>query len=144
MAGGSASTVAGVNVLERIRRRRPPGPVLPARAWFDEPDASDRIADHVTDEADRAVLGSWVRDGYAIVENVVPHDLLDAMVDDLDTMFTGDETFAGVGLHDLVMPDGHPGDAFLREAAHGLSHDHRINHSTIQIETAPDHGQADC
>ena len=44
----------------------------------------------------------------------------------------------------LVMPDGHPGDAFLREAAHGLSHDHRINHSTIQIETAPDHGQADC
>lgn len=44
----------------------------------------------------------------------------------------------------LVMPDGHPGDAFLREAAHGLSHDHRINHSTIQIETAPDHCQADC
>ncbi|MBY6015031.1 cation diffusion facilitator family transporter [Qipengyuania gaetbuli] len=35
----------------------------------------------------------------------------------------------------LVMPGGHPGDAFLREAAHELEHHHRINHATIQVET---------
>ena len=34
----------------------------------------------------------------------------------------------------LVMPGGHPGDAFLKDIAHTLAHDHRIGHSTIQVE----------
>ena len=34
----------------------------------------------------------------------------------------------------LVMPGGHPGDAFLREVAEELAHHHRIGHTTIQIE----------
>ena len=40
----------------------------------------------------------------------------------------------------LVMPQGHPGDAFLRDVAHDLEHHHRIGHPTIQIETS----RADC
>ncbi|WP_427968527.1 cation diffusion facilitator family transporter [Altererythrobacter sp.] len=36
----------------------------------------------------------------------------------------------------LVMPTGHPGDAFLQEVAHRLEHDHGIGHTTLQIETA--------
>lgn len=35
----------------------------------------------------------------------------------------------------LVIPGGHPGDAFLHEIAHRLDHDHGIGHATIQIET---------
>jgi len=34
----------------------------------------------------------------------------------------------------LVMPGGHPGDAFLMETAHRLQHDFRIGHATLQIE----------
>ena len=34
----------------------------------------------------------------------------------------------------LVMPGGHPGDAFLREVAEELAHHHRIGHTTIQVE----------
>jgi len=34
----------------------------------------------------------------------------------------------------LVMPGGHPGDAFLREVAEELEHHHRIGHTTLQIE----------
>ncbi|RYD61685.1 MAG: cation transporter, partial [Sphingomonadales bacterium] len=34
----------------------------------------------------------------------------------------------------LVMPDGHPGDAFLIDLQHRLEHDHGIDHITIQIE----------
>lgn len=34
----------------------------------------------------------------------------------------------------LVMPAGHPGDAFLAEVAHQLAHHHRIGHATIQVE----------
>lgn len=35
----------------------------------------------------------------------------------------------------LVMPNGHPGDGFLMDTAHGLKHRFSIGHSTIQIET---------
>lgn len=36
----------------------------------------------------------------------------------------------------LVMPGGHPGDAFLKEIAHHLRHEFGISHPTIQIEMA--------
>lgn len=34
----------------------------------------------------------------------------------------------------LVMPGGHPGDAFLRDIGEELMHHHRIGHATVQIE----------
>ncbi|MXO74672.1 cation diffusion facilitator family transporter [Altererythrobacter aerius] len=34
----------------------------------------------------------------------------------------------------LVMPGGHPGDAFLHAVAHDLDHDFGIGHATIQVE----------
>lgn len=34
----------------------------------------------------------------------------------------------------LVMPGGHPGDAFLQEVTEELEHHHRISHVTVQIE----------
>ena len=38
----------------------------------------------------------------------------------------------------LVMPQGHPGDAFLADVCTRLQHDYRIGHATIQIETDPE------
>ena len=35
----------------------------------------------------------------------------------------------------LVMPDGHPGDAFLHEVSERLDHDFAIHHATMQVET---------
>jgi len=40
----------------------------------------------------------------------------------------------------LVIPGGHPGDAFLRGLAHDLDHRFGIGHSTVQVET----GTGDC
>ena len=34
----------------------------------------------------------------------------------------------------LVMPGGHPGDAFLHEIADGIDHEFAIGHATMQIE----------
>lgn len=34
----------------------------------------------------------------------------------------------------LLIPEGHPGDAFLEDAQHRLQHDFRIGHATLQIE----------
>lgn len=42
----------------------------------------------------------------------------------------------------VVMPDGHPGDAFLHDLAHELEHDFGIGHATIQVETEGGHGCA--
>ena len=43
----------------------------------------------------------------------------------------------------LVMPGGHPGDAFLEKIAHDLHHHFHITHPTIQIEfDDPNHGCA--
>ncbi len=44
----------------------------------------------------------------------------------------------------LVMPAGHPGDAFLREIAHELDHHHGIGHATVQVEQARNGGCAEC
>ena len=35
----------------------------------------------------------------------------------------------------LVMPQGHPGDAFLHDLAHELEHRFSIEHATVQVET---------
>ena len=35
----------------------------------------------------------------------------------------------------LVMPQGHPGDAFLHDLAHELEHRFHIGHATVQVET---------
>lgn len=80
---------------------------MPTVAWFDAPAASDEIDARAETSEDRAILESWVRHGYAIVEQVVPHDLIDSMLADLDQMFVGDELYPDVTLHDLVLDDGH-------------------------------------
>lgn len=38
----------------------------------------------------------------------------------------------------LVIPSGHPGDAFLHDLTHELDHDFGIGHATIQVETTPE------
>ncbi|WP_239804491.1 cation diffusion facilitator family transporter [Croceicoccus hydrothermalis] len=42
----------------------------------------------------------------------------------------------------LVMPGGHPGDAFLHDVAHRLEHDHGVHHTTLQVELNPEAGCA--
>ena len=44
----------------------------------------------------------------------------------------------------LVMPGGHPGDAFLREASDELEHHHAIGHVTLQVETTFEDCGKDC
>ncbi|APE27129.1 cation diffusion facilitator family transporter [Aurantiacibacter gangjinensis] len=44
----------------------------------------------------------------------------------------------------LVMPGGHPGDAFLHEITHRLEHDHGVGHVTIQVETTFDNCDVGC
>jgi cobalt-zinc-cadmium efflux system protein len=39
----------------------------------------------------------------------------------------------------LVIPAGHPGDAFIHDLARELEHDFGVHHTTLQIETAGQH-----
>lgn len=75
------------------------------------------VPDSVDESAVRAYLN-----GLPGVDRV--HDLHIWPMSTTETAFTAH----------LVMPDGHPGDAFLHEVAHELEHSHNIGHATIQIE----------
>ena len=44
----------------------------------------------------------------------------------------------------LVMPGGHPGDAFLHDIAHELEHRFEIGHVTVQVETGGVEHCVDC
>lgn len=87
------------------RRSAPPEP--PADAWFDRADAADQIDDRATTADDRAILRSWIRDGYVVLPELVPHDLIDAMLADLDALFDARRPSAGLVVNDLVVAGGH-------------------------------------
>jgi cobalt-zinc-cadmium efflux system protein len=93
------------------------------------------------------VWGSWalLRESLQLTMNAVPAAIQPA---DVCAYL---ETLPGVdSIHDLhiwamsttenaltchlVMPQGHPGDAFIARASHDLAHRFKINHPTFQIE----------
>lgn len=101
------------------------------------------------------VAGTWglLRESIALALHSAPRGI------ELAAVRAHLEALPGVaGLHDLhvwamstteialtahlVMPAGHPGDAFLENAAHGLEHRFRIGHATLQIERGD--GAAPC
>jgi cobalt-zinc-cadmium efflux system protein len=96
------------------------------------------------------VWGTWglLRDSTAMSLSAVPSGI------DPDAVRGYLEQCAGVqGVHDLhiwpmsttdialtchmVIPAGHPGDAYLTEVAQRLHHKFGIEHATIQVETSP-------
>ena len=88
------------------------------------------LFDGVPESVDLAALDQWLR-SLEGVEAV--HDLHVWALSAYDNALT---------VH-LVMPAGHPGDAFYKDVAKGLHDRFGISHPTLQIELAPiDHGCA--
>ncbi len=89
-----------MRLLSRLRERRNAA-ALPDRAWFDEPDALSQIDERAATDQDRAILDSWVRKGYAVVEGVVPHEVIDRLLVDVDGVFTADRPRPALEICDL-------------------------------------------
>jgi cobalt-zinc-cadmium efflux system protein len=101
------------------------------------------------------VFGTWslLRDSIAMSLNAVPPGI---EVADVSAFLAGRPGVSAI--HDLhiwgmsttetaltahlVMPGGHPGDAFLMELCETLRNRHRIGHATFQVETDPASGCA--
>jgi cobalt-zinc-cadmium efflux system protein len=95
-------------------------------------------------------VGTWnlLRDSVSMSLDAVPPGIVATEVEASLAAFPGVErvhdlhiwpmstTEVALTCH-LVMPAGRPDDAFLREAAKMLRQRYGIDHSTIQIETAP-------
>ena len=85
------SKVGAVSVLTRLRRRLSgplPPPALPEQAWFDRSDALAEVARLAIDDPVGAdMLTTWVRDGYVVVEGLIDHGKIDAMLTELDGLF---------------------------------------------------------
>ncbi len=93
------------------------------------------------------VLGTWglLRDSLNLALDAVPTGIEAERVADYlrglagvreihDLHIWGMSTTENAMTAHLVMPGGHPGDAFLAEAARELDRKFRIHHSTLQIE----------
>ena len=88
-----------------------------------------------------------LKDSIAMGLNAVPHGIDQQAVDALLARQPGvaavhdlhiwpmSTTETALTAH-LVMPSGHPGDAFLEAIAHDLEHQFGIGHVTVQVETA--------
>lgn len=93
----------------RARRQRGPSPPerqVPADAWFDAHDAHDQIAFRASTAVDQDILESWVRDGYVIVEGLVPPGMIDAMLSELDALYFADEPVGDLRFFDLEFEEG--------------------------------------
>jgi cobalt-zinc-cadmium efflux system protein len=105
------------------------------------------------------IVGTWgvLRDSVTLALNAVPPHIDPTNVRAYLSKLTGvsevhdlhiwamSTTETALTVH-LVMPKGHPGDAFTAEICKELREHHRVHHATIQIETgaqpcelAPDH-----
>lgn len=89
------------------RRLARPARPEPTDAWFDAPDALRQIRRRASGEQDEATLTSWLRSGYAVVEQLIPHDLIDEMVADVDALFTADEPLDDVAIEGLDVRGEH-------------------------------------
>ena len=98
------------------------------------------------------VVGTWslLRDSTAMSMNAVPPGVDAAEVGAFlaarpgvqaihDLHIWGISTTQTALTAHLVMPSGHPGDAFLIELCETLKERYRIGHATLQIETSGDH-----
>jgi cobalt-zinc-cadmium efflux system protein len=93
------------------------------------------------------LLGIWglLRDSLRLALNAAPRDIDPARVKAALAALPGvtavhdlhiwamSTTETALTCH-LVMPAGHPGDAFLHSVAQAMRHDFRIGHTTVQVE----------
>lgn len=93
------------------------------------------------------LIGTWglLRDSLRLALNAAPRDIDPAKVKAALAAMPGvaavhdlhiwamSTTETALTCH-LVMPAGHPGDAFLRAVAQAMQHDFRIGHTTVQVE----------
>lgn len=98
------------------------------------------------------LIGVWglLRDSLRLALNAVPKHIdvpaindylcqLKGVADIHDLHIWGLSTTESALTVHLVMPDGHPGDAFMDEIVHTLEDRYDIHHSTLQIELGTTH-----
>jgi hypothetical protein len=81
-------------------------------AWFDRQDALEqlenrRLREHLS-EADAELLRRWITDGYCVASGIIPADLIDSMLLDLDHSWTAEQPFDGLDFCDLRFGPGDP------------------------------------
>jgi len=75
--------------------------------WFDQPDAMARIPEIADrwklDERAQGWLTSWVRDGYFVVDDLIPASVTAALADRIDDVWFRDAAIPGLWLCDILV-----------------------------------------
>ena len=118
----SLKNLVPVAVTKNVKRLFAPHRAEPIRRWrisradypwFDQPNALQllerrRTQEHLSD-ADYEHLHHWVTDGYCVLSRLIPDQLIDGMLQDLEHLFTSSPPIEGLDFHDLrLREDGLP------------------------------------
>ncbi len=88
-------------------------PSNPAQVpWFDRPDALEQLENRRRtgglSDKDYELLTRWVTDGYCVAEGIIPEDLINVMMRDLNDLWMNDQPFAGLDFCDLRIGNDAP------------------------------------
>jgi hypothetical protein len=79
------------------------------KPWFDQPDALQELERRRRSEnlsnKDCELLSRWITDGYCVAEGLIPADLIDSMVGDLNQLWNSEQPFTGLDFSDLRVGD---------------------------------------
>jgi hypothetical protein len=80
--------------------------------WFDRSDALQKLENRQRtgslSDGDCELIGRWVTHGYCVAEGIIPGDLIDSMLGDLNSLWTKGEPLAGLDFCDLKIGDEPP------------------------------------
>jgi ectoine hydroxylase-related dioxygenase (phytanoyl-CoA dioxygenase family) len=100
LRGGDAATSAGAWSQDPA--------LLP---WYDRPDWAEHVAraqrNRASDDAEAAMLRKWCEEGYVIVPGLVPGELIDAFVHEIDHVWERSDPIAELIVSDVVLDDGY-------------------------------------
>ena len=73
--------------------------------WYDQPNALEcldgRRKKEGLSDADYGLLHRWATEGYCVISEVIPEELLDAMTSDFENLWTAEQPFDGLQFYDL-------------------------------------------
>jgi SAM-dependent methyltransferase len=109
-AGAASLTVTAADVeLGAGTGTWPQDPVL--LPWYDRSDWSEHLArmqrERKLDDDRAAMLRKWCEDGYVVVPHLVPGELVDAFVREIDDVWERDEPIAGLAVSDVNLDEGY-------------------------------------
>lgn len=101
-----------MGILDLLTRKATGKRLAAPAPWFDQPNALDLLAARQQreglSEAEVNMLRQWVTEGFCAVSGLIPTEQIDAMVRDMDQLWTAEQPIAGLEILDVLVNPHEP------------------------------------